>query len=223
VLGIGLASLFSDVGHEMATTAMPALLASLGAGSAILGLIEGTADGLSSFAKLLSGVYSDRLRHRKPLAVVGYFVTASAMASFALASQWWHVLAGRVAGWIGRGARSPVRAVLLTEATSPDTYGRAFGFERAMDSAGAVIGPVLSLVLVTSVGMRSTFLLTFIPGLIAVALIAFVVQEKPHTLLTRQGSRLHRVSPYWAFHRARTSGYRPFAVRWRPCRSKRER
>ena len=115
VLGIGLASLFSDVGHEMATTAMPALLASLGAGSAILGLIEGTADGLSSFAKLLSGVYSDRLRHRKPLAVVGYFVTASAMASFALASQWWHVLAGRVAGWIGRGARSPVRAVLLTK------------------------------------------------------------------------------------------------------------
>ena len=80
VLGIGLASLCSDVGHEMATTAMPALLASLGASSAILGLIEGLADGLSSFAKLLSGVYSDRLRHRKPLAVAGYFVTASAMA-----------------------------------------------------------------------------------------------------------------------------------------------
>ena len=75
----------------------------------------------------------------------GYFVTASAMASFAVATQWWHVLAGRVTGWIGRGARSPVRAVLLTESTSPDTYGRAFGFERAMDSAGAVIGPVLSL------------------------------------------------------------------------------
>ena len=92
--------------------------------------------------------------------MVGYFVTASAMASFALATQWWHVLAGRVAGWIGRGARSPVRAVLLTEATIPDTYGRAFGFERAMDSAGAVIGPALSLGLVTAVGMRWTFLLT---------------------------------------------------------------
>jgi MFS family permease len=187
VLGIGLASLCSDVGHEMATTAMPALLASLGASSAILGLIEGLADGLSSFAKLLSGVYSDRLRHRKPLAVVGYFVTASAMASFALATQWWHVLAARVAGWIGRGARSPVRAVLLTEATIPDTYGRAFGFDRAMDSAGAVIGPALSLGLVTSVGMRWTFLLTLIPGLIAVALIAFVVREKPHTPELRHG------------------------------------
>lgn len=71
VLGIGLASLFSDVGHEMATTAMPAFLASLGATSALLGLIEGVSDGLSSFAKLLSGLYSDRLRRRKPLAVVG--------------------------------------------------------------------------------------------------------------------------------------------------------
>ena len=95
VLGIGVASLFSDVGHEMATTAMPALLATLGVSSAVLGLIEGLADGLSSFAKLFSGLYSDRLAKRKPLAVVGYFVTASGMASFALATQWWHVLIGR--------------------------------------------------------------------------------------------------------------------------------
>src|SRR5437588_472311 len=81
VFGIALASLFSDVGHEIATTAMPALLATVGAGAAVLGLIEGLADGLSSLAKLLSGLYSDRLRRRKPLAVAGYFVTASGMAS----------------------------------------------------------------------------------------------------------------------------------------------
>src|SRR5450432_4906689 len=112
VLGIGLASLFSDVGHEMATSAMPMLLASFGASSAALGLIEGLADGLSSFAKLLSGAYSDRLRRRKPLAVVGYFLTASGMASFALATNTWHVLFGRVGGWLGRGARTPVRNVL---------------------------------------------------------------------------------------------------------------
>jgi len=76
VLGIGLASLCSDVGHEMAAAAMPALLASVGASSAVLGLIEGVADGLSSFAKLLSGLHSDRLSRRKPLAFAGYFVTA---------------------------------------------------------------------------------------------------------------------------------------------------
>ena len=181
VLGIGLASLFSDVGHEMATTAMPALLASVGASSAVLGLIEGLADGLSSFAKLFSGLYSDRLQKRKPLAVVGYFVTASGMASFALATQWWHVLIGRVGGWLGRGARTPVRNVLLTEATTPETYGRAFGLERAMDSAGAVVGPLLSLLLITTVGMRWTFCLTLIPGLLAAFLIAFLVREKAHT------------------------------------------
>src|SRR5437870_1180863 len=148
----------------MATTAMPALLATLGAGSAVLGLIEGLADGLSSFAKLLSGLYSDRLRRRKPLAVVGYFVTASGMASFALATQWWHVLLGRVGGWLGRGARTPVRNVLMTEATTPETYGRAFGFERAMDSAGAIVGPSLALLLGAALGLRWLFVLTLIPG-----------------------------------------------------------
>ena len=180
VLGIALASLCSDVGHEMATTALPALLASLGSGAAAMGLIEGLADGFSSFAKLISGLYSDRLRKRKPLAVVGYFVTASGMASFAIATQWWHVLLGRAGGWLGRGVRTPVRNVLLTEATDPRTYGRAFGFERAMDSAGAVVGPILALCLVATLGLRPTFALTLIPGLIAALLIATLVREKPH-------------------------------------------
>jgi MFS family permease len=181
VLGIGLASLCSDVGHEMATTAMPALLATVGASSAALGLIEGLADGFSSFAKLLSGLYSDRLRRRKPLAVVGYFLTASGMASFALATQWWHVLLGRVGGWLGRGVRTPVRNVLMTEATSPETYGRAFGFERAMDSAGAVVGPSLALLLTATLGLRWLFALTLIPGLAAALLIVLLVRERDHT------------------------------------------
>jgi MFS family permease len=180
ILGIGLASLFSDVGHEMATAALPAFLASLGASSALLGLIEGLADGVSSFAKLFSGLYSDRLRRRKPLAVAGYFLTASGMASFAFATSWWHVLLGRAGGWLGRGARSPVRNVLLTEATSPKTYGRAFGLERAMDSAGAVIGPAISVALVAAIGLRPMFLWTLVPGIIAGLLIALLVREKRH-------------------------------------------
>jgi MFS family permease len=183
VLGIGVASLFSDVGHEMATTAMPALLATLGVSSAVLGLIEGLSDGLSSFAKLFSGLYSDRLENRKPLAVVGYFVTASGMASFALATQWWHVLLGRVFGWVGRGARTPVRNVLLTEATTPETYGRAFGLERAMDSAGAVLGPSAALLLLAALGSTHfhwLFAFTLIPGGLAALCIAFLVREKPH-------------------------------------------
>jgi len=182
VLGIGLASLFADIGHELATCAMPALLASLGGASAALGIIEGIADGLASFAKLLSGVYSDRLARRKPLAVLGYVMTASGMASFALATQWWHILLGRTAGWLGRGVRKPVRNVLLAEATTPETYGRVFGFERAMDCAGAVIGPSMAIYLIHTVGLKSLFALTLIPGLAAAMCIAFLVREKPHTL-----------------------------------------
>ncbi len=180
VVGIGLASLFSDVGHEMATAAMPALLASLGSSSLLLGLIEGVSDGVSSFAKLYSGLYSDRLRRRKPLAVVGYFLTASGMASFALATRGWHVLVGRVVGWLGRGARSPVRNVLLTEATTKETYGRAFGLERAMDSAGAVLGPLIALGVVAHSDFRSVFGYTFIPGIVAALLVATLVRERPH-------------------------------------------
>ena len=180
VIGIGLASLFSDVGHEMATTAMPAFLLSMGASSAVLGLIEGLSDGLSSFAKLLSGLYSDRLRRRKPLAAAGYFVTAGGMASFALATQWWHVLLARLFGWVGRGVRTPIRKVLLAESTTPETYGRAFGLERAMDSAGAVVGPLLSVTLVGSIGLRRTFAFTLVPGIIAALLITFLVREKEH-------------------------------------------
>jgi MFS family permease len=180
ILGIGLASLLSDVGHEMATAALPALLASMGATSAALGLIEGISDGLSSFAKLYSGHYGDRLERRKPLAVAGYLLTAAGIASFAFATRWWHVLLGRAGGWIGRGARGPVRNVLLTEATTPETYGRAFGLERAMDSAGAVIGPALALLLAARVGLRTLFLLTFIPGILAAFAIWFLVKEKPH-------------------------------------------
>jgi MFS family permease len=180
ILGIGLASLLSDVGHEMATAALPALLASIGASSAALGIIEGLADGFSSFAKLYSGLYSDRLERRKPLAVVGYFLTAAGMASFAFATRSWHILVGRIAGWIGRGARGPVRNVLLTEATTPETYGRAFGLERAMDSAGAVIGPALALILAARISLRHLFLLTFIPGILAALAIWFLVEEKIH-------------------------------------------
>jgi MFS family permease len=181
VLGIALASLCSDVGHELATTAMPALLLLVGAGPAALGIIEGVADALSSFVKLLAGHYTDRLHRRKPLAIGGYFLTAAGMASFGLATAWWHVLLGRALGWLGRGARTPVRKVLLAEATTPETYGRAFGFERAMDTAGAVVGPLLAIVLTAAIGLRWVFALTFIPGVAAVLAIVFLVRERPHT------------------------------------------
>src|SRR5437016_7128090 len=141
VLGIGLASLFSDWSHEIATTLMPAFLATMGVAAAWLGLIEGLSDGLSSFAKMASGYYTDRLRRRKPIAVAGYVVTTLGTAAFGLATSAWHVLLARALAWFGRGVRTPVRKALLAGSVMKETYGRAFGFERMMDTLGAIVGP----------------------------------------------------------------------------------
>src|SRR5580658_5083290 len=101
VLGVGLTSLFSDWSHEIATAVLPAFLAAIGAGPGWLGAIEGIADGLSSFAKLGAGHYTDQLKKRKPLAVFGYAFTALATASFAFATHAYHILIGRSLAWLG--------------------------------------------------------------------------------------------------------------------------
>ena len=105
VFGIGLASLFADWSHEIATTVMPAFLATMGVAAAWLGLIEGVSDGLSSFAKMASGYYTDKLSRRKPIAILGYLVTALGTAAFGLATSAWHVLVARAFAWFGRGVR----------------------------------------------------------------------------------------------------------------------
>ena len=180
VLGIGLASLLSDWSHEIATTVLPAFLASMGAAAAWLGVIEGVADGLSSFAKMASGFYTDKLQRRKPIAVVGYLVTALGTASFGLATAAWHILISRSLAWLGRGVRTPVRKALLAAAVTRETYGRAFGFERMMDTVGAIVGPATALVLLAALkhNYRHVFLLTLIPGVCAAGLIALFVREK---------------------------------------------
>ena len=183
VLGIGLASLFSDWSHEIATTVLPAFLASMGVAAAWLGLIEGVSDGLSSFAKMASGYYTDRLQRRKPIAIAGYVVTALGTASFALASAAWHVLVARSCAWLGRGVRTPVRKALLAGAVTKETYGRAFGFERMMDTLGAIVGPATAFALLPLLNHEypRLFALTLIPGLLAAAFIAFIVKERERT------------------------------------------
>ena len=180
VLGIGLASLFSDWSHEIATAVLPAFLATMGVAAAWLGLIEGVSDGLSSFAKLGSGYYTDKLRRRKPIAVAGYVVTALGTASFGFATAAWHVLIARACAWLGRGVRTPVRKALLASASTPATYGRAFGFERMMDTLGAIVGPVSAFLLLGAVNHHypTLFALTLIPGLAAAGVITFLVKEK---------------------------------------------
>lgn len=180
VLGIGLASLFSDLSHETATAVMPALLASMGVAAAALGTIEGVADGFSSAAKLYGGWLTDRLRHRKPLCAAGYSFMAVGGAIIAAATAWPTVLLGRGMAWIARGLRTPARKALLAEAVTPLTYGRAFGLERTMDTLGAVFAPLAAAALLAAGWSHARVLwLAVGPALLAALAIVLFVRETP--------------------------------------------
>src|SRR5579862_2585144 len=177
VVAVGLTSLASDWSHEMATAILPALLLSLGAGPGWLGAIEGVADGLSSFTKLASGHWTDRLRHRKPLVVSAYALTALATGSIAFATNALEVMIARSTAWLARGVRSPARKALLAAAVPREAYGRAFGFERMMDTLGAILAPLTALWLlsVTNHNYRHVLYWTLVPGLLAAVFFATLV------------------------------------------------
>jgi MFS family permease len=181
VLGIGLASLFSDWGHEAATAILPAFLASLGAPAVALGVIEGVSDGFSSFAKLAGGFIADRPILRRPTGIVGYFATAITTFGYAFAQSWPAVLVLRGFGWIGRGSRGPSRDTLLAECVAPGQTGRAFGFERAMDTVGAVLGPLCATALLGVLGLRGVLRWTLLPGLTAALAFAFLAPVSKET------------------------------------------
>lgn len=204
VAAIGLASLFSDLSHEMATTILPAFLATqIGASALALGLIEGVADGLASYFKLVGGWVTDRSGRRKPAVVSGYLLTALSTASFAAALNWAMVMGSRALAWVARGFRTPGRNALLADSVEPQYYGRAFGFERAMDTVGAVLGPLLALELTrTGFTYRQIFAVTLIPGLLAALSMALLVRERPRAPLknSRMFADIKRLPRhYWSF------------------------
>jgi MFS family permease len=213
VIGMGITSLFSDAGHEMATAVLPAFLATLGVSAAALGAIEGVADAVASVAKLGSGWWSDRIGHRKAITVGGYALTGAAKALFALAAGWPLVLTGRVLAWFGRGIRGSLRDAMLVESVDPADIGKAFGFHRAGDTIGAVIGPLLGVAAIGVLHTRFTdpvlpfrvvFLLTLIPGLGSAAAFAVMVRERRRTPNHALG--------FWASIRGLPRSYRRFLI-----------
>lgn len=209
VVGMGVTSFLSDAGHETATAILPAFLAVIGAPPVALGTIEGVSDAASSFVKLGAGWISDRLGHRKPITVLGYFLTGVAMASFALATAWPIVLIGRLIGWFGRGIRGPLRDAMLAESVPTEARGKAFGFHRAGDTLGAIVGPLVAVALLAllqplaipepSGPFRTIFLLTLIPGLGSALAFAVMVTERRRA--PSQGLR------FWSTVRALPSSY----------------
>ncbi len=177
ILGLGLTSFFADMSYEMATAVLPMFLATLGGGAVMLGAIEGLSDAASSFVKLGMGYYSDRIGRRKPLIVLGYVMSA-AKGMLAFAASPFHVLLVRTFAWMGRGVRGPVRDALMADLVDPAYYGRVFGFHRMMDTAGAIAGPLIALSLIGVLSFQSIFLVSFLPALLAIASVLFLVQDK---------------------------------------------
>lgn len=170
---IGVASFFSDAGHEIATAVLPSFLTGVLRGSAAtLGLIEGLSDALLGLAKLVSGPLANQPTRRVQLARGGYVLTAVFTAGIGLATTVWQAGVLRAAAWVARGARTPARDTLLAGLAPPDAYGRAFGVERAGDNLGAVVGPLLASILVATVGLRSSFLFALVPGALAAVSIS---------------------------------------------------
>ncbi len=180
VLGIGLGSLLSDTGHEMATAALPGFLGTIGAQAAALGAIEGIADASLSASKVVGGIIADRPGvERKAVTAGGYAITALGHGLFALAQSWPFVAVTRALSWVARGGKAPARDSLLAGSVAPHQLGRAFGVERSMDSLGAIIGPLLAAPLIVAVGYRWLFAISAVPGLLAALAVLVLVREAP--------------------------------------------
>lgn len=187
VAGIGTASFFADVGHEIPTALLPSLLTgTLGASASTLGLIEGVSDGLAGVARLGGGALDDDPQRRRTVAVGGYTTTAVLAAATGGATAAWQVGLLRAGAWTARGLRVPARRALLADIVPPTAYGRAYGFERAMDNLGAIVGPLLAIVLVGEVGTRWAIAVSVVPGLLAALAIIYAIR---HTAKPRQQER----------------------------------
>lgn len=187
VLGAGLTSALGDFNYETCNVVLPGFLAVLGIPAAALGAIEGIADGISSFSKLGAGYIADKFGHRKTLVLIGYGLTALMPVFFALSAGWALILCGRIVGWFGKGIRGPLRDAIMAESTTPASKGKAFGFHRAADTAGAVIGPLLGVALLAwaqnfhptngTAPFRTVFWLASIPGILSVLCFALLVKD----------------------------------------------
>ncbi len=187
VAGAGLTSALGDFCYETTTVILPGFLAVLGIPAAALGIIEGVADVVASFTKMVSGHIADKLGHRKMLVLVGYGLTPLGQALIALAVGWPLLLLGRAVSWFGKGLRGPLRDAIVIQSISPQTRGRAFGFHRAMDTLGAVFGPLLGVALLgwaqanhwddAAGPFRMVLWMSVIPGALAVVAFLILVQD----------------------------------------------
>jgi MFS family permease len=203
VVALGWVSFLTDVSSEMIYPLLPTFLTkTLGAGPAAIGVIEGVAETTASLTKIGSGVWSDRVRRRKPLVILGYAVAALARPLVAFARAWTQVLAIRFTDRVGKGIRTSPRDALLADIVPSEKRGRAFGLQRAMDNAGAFVGPLLAALLLklAFVDERTVFLLAAIPGIAAVVVLLLAVPDagrRTEVLHAAEGPKAPLPRAFW--------------------------
>jgi MFS family permease len=170
---LGMVSLCNDLASEMIYPLLPVFLTSIGASPTFIGLLEGVAEATASLLKLYSGWIADRIGRKRLLTISGYVFSNIARPMIGFASSGWHVLALRFSDRVGKGLRSAPRDTIIAESTAPTERGRAYGFNRAMDHGGAMLGSLVAFVLLTYAGVsvRTVFLLAALPGVFAIALV----------------------------------------------------
>ena len=184
----GFTSLLNDTASEMAYWVLPAFLGTLGAGPEQLGIIEGVAESVASFAKLYSGDLADKLPRRKPMVVAGYALANFAKPFLAIVNSWWQVLLIRFSDRFAKGVRGAPRDVLVAESVAKENVGSAFGLLQAMDSAGAILGPLSALLLLRyGFDLRHVFLFAAIPGVLAVVIVTLFARETRKDATTQDG------------------------------------
>lgn len=181
VIRLGLISLFADIASEMLYPITPIFLTTvLGASMFSVGLIEGVAEGIASLLKTYSGKWSDQLQKRKTFIWVGYLFAAVSKPLIGMASSWGHVLGARALDRFGKGIRTSPRDALLAESVPARLRGAAFGWHRAMDTLGAAIGPLLTLLFLSAAtNLRSLYYWALIPGLISVFIALSIKERQP--------------------------------------------
>lgn len=179
---LGLVSLFTDLSSQMVFPLIPLFLTTvLGAGAYAVGIVEGAAETAASLLKVISGYWSDKIKKRKPFVLFGYSLSSITKPLFAFANIWSFVLFIRVVERIGKGLRTAPRDAIVAESCDESVRGKAYGFHRAMDGIGSVLGAILAFLLLPVLGYRNIFLLAFIPSIIAVLIILFIKEKNAPT------------------------------------------
>jgi MFS family permease len=205
VVGIVLATFFSDVGHEMVTAVLPLYLAAIGLGPAALGVMEGLADLVFSVSKLGGGLVGHHSAKKRPWATLGYLTTTLGTGAIALTHSLTGLVTLRAVAWFGRGFRSPLRDFLLADEVGPTHFGRAYGIERSADMLGAVAGPLLAVVLVwAGVEFRTVILVSIMPSAVSVISIFLLTrdretQDAPSEPSAQTPSVRHLPRMFWLF------------------------